>query len=108
MTGLCRLAAAALAALLVNVAAAHADAVDGPWCYKDGRRLHVDGPNITIPSGKRITGDYHRHGFAYVVPLGEKGAGGRVVGSQLSDDVLHVTPQGGGLEIWGRCKKGVS
>ena len=57
-----RLAAAALAALLVNVAAAHADAVDGHWCYKDGRRLHIDGPNIMIPSGKRITGDYHRHG----------------------------------------------
>ena len=94
--------------LLSPAGPARADAVDGHWCNKDGRRMHVDGPKMVIPSGKRITADYHRHGFTYVIPPGDKGAGGKVTGEQRGEYILHVKPAGGGLEVWGRCKKGVS
>ena len=94
--------------LVAGVAPAFADAIDGHWCFKDGRRMHIDGPRITIPSGKRITGDYDRHGFEYVIPPGEKGAGGKIVMRLQSDEFLTVMPPGGGRETWQRCKKGVS
>ncbi len=99
---------AILSVLLLPPGVALADAVDGHWCHKDGRRLHVDGRKMVIPSGKRLTADYHRHGFTYVIPPGDKGAGGKVTGAQQGEYVLHVRPAGGGLEVWGRCKKGVS
>jgi hypothetical protein len=100
--------AAAAVGFLSFAAPAHADAIDGHWCYKDGRRMHIDGPSIMLPSGRRIKGDYDRHGFAYVVPPGDRGAGGKVEMSLQSDYILHVKPAGGSQEVWQRCKKGVS
>ena len=38
---------------------------------KDGRRLAIRGPEITTPGGNRISGDYSRHNFSYVVPASE-------------------------------------
>ena len=49
-------------AVLTGGVAAHADAIDGSWCYKS-RHMAIEGPKILIPSGKQITGDYDRHGF---------------------------------------------
>lgn len=104
-----RLASAAVAAGVVFfVAPAQADAIDGHWCYKDGRRMHIDGSRIMLPSGKRIKGDYDRHSFAYRVPPGDPGAGRRIEMSLQSDYILHAKPGRGGQEVWQRCKKGVS
>jgi len=48
--------------------AALADAIDGDWCHGDGRRLSINGPDITTPGGTHLKGDYDRHHFSYVVP----------------------------------------
>lgn len=104
------LSAAAFAALATFLSAspAAADAIDGHWCSQDGRRVHIDGPRMVTPGGKRITGDYDRHNFRYTVPAGEKGAGGKVRMTQQSEQIVHVWPSGGSMEVWRRCKKGVS
>ena len=51
-----------------------ADAIDGEWCLGTSH-FAIDGPNILTPGGSRIQGNYSRHGFAYVVPTNEPGAG---------------------------------
>ena len=69
------LAAMALAAAwLAPVYDARADAIDGMWC-KGSRSMQIDGPAIVTPGGTSMTGDYARHGFRYVVPADEEGAG---------------------------------
>jgi hypothetical protein len=89
-----------LAALVA--AQARADAIDGNWCAPDGRTLTIKGPHLITPGGAAILGDYDRHGFAYVVPAGEPGAGGRVVMVLLDEDTVRMVQ---GLEpaIWHRC-----
>src|SRR6516164_6516342 len=52
-----------------------ADVIDGDWCFPDGRRFEIRGPDIVTPAGIRTTGDYSRHHFAYVVPKGDPDAG---------------------------------
>lgn len=97
------LAGSAAAACLVGAAGARADAIDGEWCSPDGRRtLSIDGPRIVTPGGATTTGDYDRHGFAYVVPPGEAGAGTRVTMLLLNEETVSLTT-GAGPEIWRRC-----
>jgi len=100
---------AALAALLLPGHAARADAIDGNWCGPENRTLTIVGPQITTPGGTRMRGDYDRHGFSYVVPPPEPGAGATVV-MVLRDEhtmQLRVRPQGttaeGPAQIWKRC-----
>jgi hypothetical protein len=94
--------ALALAALTLAPTAARADAIDGNWCAPDGRVLTIDGPRLVTPGGARIAGDYDRHGFAYAIPAGEPGAGGRVVMVLLDEDTVRIVE---GLQpaIWHRC-----
>ena len=82
---------------------AHADAIDGMWC-KGSRSMRIDGPAIVTPGGTSMTGDYDRHGFRYVVPAGEGGAGKTVNMVLLSDYDLDVTLGEGPTERWRRCK----
>ena len=91
-------------------APARADAIDGHWCHKDGRRMSIEGPAIVTPGGTSMAGDYDRHGFAYVVPAGEPGAGGRVTMDLESDDIIQLTlpalgpgPNPPVIETWQRC-----
>ncbi len=100
-------------ALLLAPAAARADAIDGHWCHKNGKRLSIEGPSVVTPNGTAMTGDYDRHGFSYVVPPGAPGAGKRVDMSLIDDDTLQmsagtmrVLPELG--EIWHRCRAPVS
>ena len=72
-------------ALLVFNASARADAIDGDWCNAKDERLTIVGPQITLPTGKSLTGQYRRHEFAYQVPPGETNAG-QLIYMQLFDD----------------------
>ncbi len=108
-----RFALPALAAALMLGAAtpALADVIDGDWCALDGRTMIIRGSDITIPSGKQITGNYARHYFSYVIPDGEPGAGASVDMTLLNEETVRVTrgvPPGSSAEpepeIWRRCK----
>ncbi len=84
-----------------------ADAIDGHWCHRDGRRLSIDGPTLVTPGGRAMTGDYDRHGFVYVVPAGEPGAGERVT-MQLIDEYTVILRTGADSaksveQVWKRC-----
>ncbi|HSR55661.1 MAG TPA: hypothetical protein VLN73_05445 [Alphaproteobacteria bacterium] len=94
---------------------AQADALDGGWCYSDGKRLFINGSEIMTPGGNRITGDYRRHSFTYKIPPKEPGAGMIVHMQQLDEETMHMTlgtgPDGGGggpAQTWRRCPKGTS
>ena len=103
------LPAALMAWLILMPAAARADQIDGHWCYKDGRSFTIHGPQLFTPKGNKIRGDYDRHGFAYVVPKDEKGAGDKVLMQQQNDRILHLwrygadSAQRGPAEVWHRC-----
>ena len=64
---------------------AFADSIDGDWCNAEKQRLTITGPNITLPSGKSLPGQYRRHEFAYQVPAGEPDAG-QLIYMQLFDE----------------------
>ncbi len=92
-----------VAAGLASIAA-QADAIDGEWCAADGRRLSISGPAITTPGGARITGEYTRHHFRYVVPPAESGEGDTVEMSLRSEEeVWVITRPGASVEAWHRC-----
>lgn len=108
---------AVLLVLAVSVVpgGARADALDGGWCYTDGKRLVIDGPKILTPGGNRITGDYQRHFFTYKIPANEPGAGMTVHMEQLDEETMHMTlgtgaagAAGGPAQTWHRCPKGTS
>ena len=104
--GLAGLAVAGLCVMFGRPALA--DAIDGSWCFADGRSFEIAGPNIRTPGGNRIQGDYDRHGFAYLVPAGETGAGNKVLMSLIDDDTLHVAMARNGrpgpVQTWRRCQ----
>jgi hypothetical protein len=83
---------------------ARADAIDGQWCLASSH-FEIDGPNIRTPGGNRIVGNYDRHGFTYVVPANEAGAGTEIVMVLLNEETVRLTRGGASSpEIWRRCK----
>lgn len=97
-----------LCALIVP-GTALADAIDGHWCHKDGRRLTIDGSKIVTPGGTKMTGDYDRHGFIYVIPPKEPGAGKKVT-MQMMDEYTVILRAGPDFakavkQTWKRCGK---
>jgi hypothetical protein len=98
--GISALAAIALCVLPSTVAA---DAIDGNWCYTDGRYLTIEGPDIRTPGGTRMQGNYDRHAFAYVVPSGEPGAGEAVTMVLHDEDHMSLQIGGGPAQNWTRC-----
>jgi hypothetical protein len=95
-------------ALLLSVAPVHADAIDGDWCNAKQQHLTIIGPQITLPTGKSLTGEYERHKFNYKIPDGEAGHDKRMylqlydessMGSFLSLDG-SLTNEG---DFWTRC-----
>lgn len=102
--------AAAWVFAAIAAAPARADAIDGHWCAEDGRYLNIRGPVLTTAGGRRVDGDYTRHGFRHVVPDGEPGAGADAVLTLVSDRVVHrvVGAAGGAPEIWRRCAPATS
>ena len=96
---------ATLLATLVclGVDAAHADAIDGEWCLGTSH-FAIEGPNILTPGGNRIQGSYSRHGFVYVVPANEPGAGGEINMTLLNEETVQLIRKDSSPEIWRRCK----
>lgn len=91
---------------------AHADAIDGEWCFDDGRNFAIEGPKIRTPGGKAIVGEYDRHAYRYTVPQGEAGTGKAVSMLLLSEDTLELSVSGTASEakpeVWHRCNLKVS
>ncbi len=93
-----------IAATLLPAGPAAADAIDGNWCFRDGRRISIEGPAVVTPGGRHMEGDYDRHAFAYVVPAGESGAGLRVSMVQIDEETIHVSMRPGApTQTWHRC-----
>ncbi len=100
-------------ALLAPAERASADAIDGNWCFADGRRMSIQGSDLVTPGGKHMTGDYDRHAFAYVAPAGENGAGSKVFMVLIDDDTMQLAmgaaPSASGKgEVWRRCSGQIS
>lgn len=85
-----------------------ADAIDGDWCTASGKQLNIDGPKIKTPGGKYMTGSYDRHGFDYVIPKGESGAGQKSTMVLHDDETMEMTIGKGKPQIWKRCAAPIS
>ena len=95
---------------LLNVTPALADAIDGNWCFTDGRHFSIDGPDIVTPAGTPTVGEYGRHSFLYTVPGNEAGAGKLVAMRLLDENTIQLATGRNASEtsksptqIWQRC-----
>jgi len=96
--------------LVMPARPACADAIDGHWCFPDGRRMSIQGPSIVTPQGTPTQGDYARHFFTYVVPRTDQGAGNTISMALVNEDTVHLRigtiPGGtsnGPVQVWHRC-----
>jgi hypothetical protein len=80
-----RRAATLATAVFIFASSAQADSIDGDWCNSKDEHLTITGPQITLPTGKSLAGQYRRHEFAYQIPVGEPNAGQRIY-MQLYDE----------------------
>ena len=98
-----------LALALLAPTSAKADRIDGNWC-RGLAHLAIDGPTIITPGGTRMSGDYDRHGFRYVVPTGEPGAGATISMVQLSEQLMQLSSSAkpGDVQDWTRCQRQIS
>ena len=94
---------ALLVALMLAARPARADAIDGQWCLASSH-FEINGPNIRTPGGNQIIGNYDRHGFNYVVPANEEGAGAQIVMVLLNEETVRLTRGSAPPETWRRCK----
>jgi hypothetical protein len=90
-------------ALVMGISPVHADAIDGQWCLGT-RYFEINGPSIRTPGGNEISGNYDRHGYTYIVPANEEGAGTEVVMVLLNESTVRVTRGRSAPETWKRCK----
>ena len=90
-------------ALVAGTSLARADAIDGQWCFGSSH-FEINGPNIRTPGGNDIIGNYDRHGFSYVVPANEQGAGTEIVMVLLNEETVQLTRGRSTPETWKRCK----
>jgi hypothetical protein len=107
-----RLAGVALCVSIYAAGAcpALADAIDGHWCFTDGKRISIQGPAIVTPGGSHIQGDYGRHSFSYVATPADPGAGQTVSMLLINDDTVHLRigapatySADGSVQVWHRC-----
>jgi len=101
----------ALSIFLAGLAVpAHADAIDGHWCHKDGRRFSIRGPEIITPGGKTMEGNYSRHCFSSVVPMLEPSSGQINIMTLLNENTVQtrVGETSTAQEIWIRCTPSIS
>ncbi len=89
---------------------AAADAIDGDWCFSDGRHMAINGPRITTPAGTPTTGDYDRHAFIYTVPDSDPDTGRKIFMVMRDEDTILVSADAwpGGADAaptqtWIRC-----
>ena len=97
-------AAAGFILAIVAASPALADAIDGQWCLASSH-FEIDGPKIRTPGGNHTVGNYDRHGFTYIVPANEAGAGTQIVMVLLNEETVRLTRnESSPAEIWRRCK----
>jgi len=92
-------------ALLLPAGAARADSLDGRWCTFDGRRMSIEGPEVTVPGRGSMIGEYVRGALVYGMPGPEPGSMSRVFLTELDQERLEVATSGTAAkrEIWHRC-----
>jgi hypothetical protein len=87
--------------LLTLAKSAFADAIDGEWCL-GAKKLFIKGPEITLPEGGSIDGDYSPNTFVYIQP-----AGGVVYLNLIAEDELNFYLVNDGnvtdAVLWKRC-----
>ncbi|MGE5203791.1 MAG: hypothetical protein ACM3O6_17165 [Acidobacteriota bacterium] len=105
----------AAAAVLLPAATARADAIDGNWCYSDGRRMMINGPEIVTPAGTRTIGNYSRHYFSYQVPAADPNAGQSVFMALQNENTVNISTGAdaasaakSAIEVWHRCPPATS
>lgn len=84
--------------------AAFADSIDGDWCLNEGRHFAINGPTIETPGGRKVTGNYSRHAFDYVVPAPEANAGKTIQMVLMGEYAVRVTEPDGQTRVWRRCE----
>jgi hypothetical protein len=89
-------------AVMIGVAPAWADAIDGQRCYSNGRRFAIAGSPIVTPAKTRTAGQSDRHGFNYVAPPSDSGAGSTVAMALLSETTVGLKPRAAPEAIWNR------
>jgi len=89
--------------LVIGTAPVRADAIDGQWCLGSSH-FEISGPRIRTPGGSEITGNYHRHGFSYVVPANEAGTGAEIIMVLINEETVRLTRGSLPPETWKRCK----
>src|SRR5215471_17457029 len=90
-------------AVVAAVCPARADAIDGQWCLGSSH-FKINGPSIRTPGGNQIMGNYDRHGFTYVVPANEEGAGGQIVMVLPNEETVRLTRGTSAPETWKRSQ----
>jgi hypothetical protein len=87
-----------------------ADAIDGTWCFSDGKRMFIQGPAIITPGGSHVQGEYGRHSFSYVATPADPGAGQTVWMLLINEDTVHLRigapatySSDGADQEWRRC-----
>ena len=82
-----------------------ADSIDGRWCAEDGRRMDIEGATIVTPYGSKLAGEYSRHGFRYIAPAADPGAGAEIIMRLRGETTIHLWKDGmkGEPEVWKRC-----
>jgi len=96
---------------IAGVSVARADAIDGTWCSeRDHQQMTIKGTEAFLPGGRRVTGDYSRHRFSYVIPMPDAEAGRikllRLMGER---SMMSVSAKPDGTEPsepegWKRCE----
>ncbi len=93
--------------LIAVTSPAFADAIDGDWCA-ESKHLSINGPEITLPSGAVIHGEYRRHEFLYQVPVGDPDAGALIYLQLQGEDNMSLYHLKDGKpvdgESWLRCE----
>jgi hypothetical protein len=92
--------------LITFATPAFADAIDGDWCL-GSKQLSVKEPQITLPSGTTIQGDYRRHEFLYQVPAGDTDPGSLIYLQLQGEDYMSLYHLKDGKPVdgqsWLRC-----
>lgn len=103
-----RTASLVLFFLMTSGTFAHADAIDGDWCNEDGSHLRIEGPKITLGSGKIVEGKYSRHEFSYIAPPCDWEAGVEVQFRLSSEDLMRRLRNPDAMpehaDLWRRCQ----
>jgi hypothetical protein len=96
---------------MMGVDASYADSIDGTWCSeRDHHQMTIKGTEAFLPGGRRVTGEYSRHRFSYLIPVPDAEAG-RITLLRLMGErtMMSVSAKPDGTEPsepenWKRCE----